>query len=115
MVNIGVVGEEYVVSKLREYHFNIVERNYRTSEGEIDIIASKGNTLFIVEVKTRQRPSGYHSETVSGFKQYKIRKTAYYWLNQQKHRWVGIRICIAVVLYDHESHRDSMKVFWYKM
>lgn len=39
---------------LRKKGYRILEENYRTSRGEIDIIASKGQTVVFTEVKTRK-------------------------------------------------------------
>ena len=47
-------GEEKAVEYLLNIGYNIVERNYRLREGEIDIIAEKDNTFFFIEVKTRK-------------------------------------------------------------
>jgi len=51
--SLGKVGEEKAVQFLKENKFKILERNYRTPFGEIDIIAQKSETLYFVEVKTR--------------------------------------------------------------
>lgn len=42
---------------LVEKGYRIRERNLRTSRGEIDIIAEQGETLVLVEVKTRRSNS----------------------------------------------------------
>ncbi len=49
---IGNKGEQLAAQFLLRKGFRILERNYRTSRGEIDIIAQKGRTLVFVEVKT---------------------------------------------------------------
>ncbi len=50
---IGKIGEELAVQYLEKQGYCIEEKNYRTSIGEIDIIASIKNELVFVEVKTR--------------------------------------------------------------
>lgn len=48
---IGKIGENIGVSFLVKHGFSVVERNYRTKYGEIDIVALKANKLRFVEVK----------------------------------------------------------------
>ena len=58
---IGNSGEQKSCDYLLNHGFSIVERNYRTKDGEIDIIAKTGEILVFVEVKTL--PSG-NAETL---------------------------------------------------
>jgi len=51
--NVGQSGEDIAVSFLRNRGYTIRGRNYRKRFGEIDIIASVGDTVVFVEVKTR--------------------------------------------------------------
>ena len=48
----GINGENKAAQYLLEKGYEIIERNYRTKTGEIDIIAKKAETLVFVEVKT---------------------------------------------------------------
>lgn len=50
---LGKKGEKLAVDFLLDKGYDIVERNYRFDKAEVDIIAQKGQTLAIVEVKTR--------------------------------------------------------------
>lgn len=50
---LGKKGEQLAVDFLIENHYTILERNYRFSKAEVDIIAKKDDTLAIIEVKTR--------------------------------------------------------------
>jgi putative endonuclease len=51
---IGQWGEAFAERFLSERGYLIVERNFRTPDGEIDIIAMKEGELVFVEVKTRR-------------------------------------------------------------
>ena len=51
---LGKSGERMASRFLRKKGYRILEENYRTSRGEIDIIASKGQTVVFTEVKTRK-------------------------------------------------------------
>ena len=50
---LGAAGERAAERFLRRQRYTIVERNYRTPAGEIDLIALDGPTVVFVEVKTR--------------------------------------------------------------
>ena len=79
---VGQKGEE-IASHIITHRFKmkIVERNYRTRIGEIDIIAREQNTLVFVEVKSRvSLTAGYPEESINEHKQSKIRKVALYYL-----------------------------------
>ena len=49
---VGDDGENRAVSYLLSKGFAIIERNWRTKGGEVDIIAFKNDILVFVEVKT---------------------------------------------------------------
>ncbi len=49
----GLLGEHTSVEYLRSKGYGILERNYSTKFGEIDVIAEKGETVVFVEIKAR--------------------------------------------------------------
>ncbi len=50
---LGRVGEDFACGYLVKNGYKIIERNYRKSWGELDIVAkAKDKTLVLVEVKT---------------------------------------------------------------
>ena len=49
---VGNDGENRAAAFLESKGFSIIERNWRTNRGEIDIIAFKNDTLVFIEVKT---------------------------------------------------------------
>lgn len=50
---IGAKGEQYAYEYLKKSGVEILERNWRCRQGEIDLIARDGRTIVFVEVKTR--------------------------------------------------------------
>ncbi len=49
----GALGEKLALDFLRKRGYAVVETNFRTNSGEIDIIARKGDFLVFVEVRTK--------------------------------------------------------------
>ena len=77
-LTIGKNTESYVSEYLKKNGFCVIERNYRSNVGEIDIIASKNRTISFVEVKkiVSSWDVSDISYKVSISKQYKIKRTA---------------------------------------
>ena len=78
----GAIGEEAVVKFLSSKNTEIVERNWRIREGEIDIIAlGSGGVFSFVEVKTRRTSAfGHPLEAINSEKSYRMQRLALAWL-----------------------------------
>ncbi|MCB9427112.1 MAG: YraN family protein [Flavobacteriales bacterium] len=50
---LGKYGEEEAVTFLQQKGYQILERNWRFQKAEVDIIATNGKVLAVIEVKTR--------------------------------------------------------------
>jgi putative endonuclease len=50
---LGKSGEEYACDYLQKKGFRILEKNWRHRNDEADLIAMHGDTLVVIEVKTR--------------------------------------------------------------
>jgi putative endonuclease len=55
--SLGHIGETLAGAYLKNKGYAILERNWRTPYGEIDIVASKNEAIVFVEVKSRASPS----------------------------------------------------------
>ena len=85
MNTLGKDGEDIAAAFLKKKGFRIIEKNYRTVFGEIDIIAQDRGVIVFVEVKTRSDIKfGYPFEAVNPKKRAKIRKVALCYLKKQK-------------------------------
>jgi len=81
----GAEGEAFAADYLVKNGYRILERNYRTSLGEIDIIARDGETLVFIEVKARSNARfGPPQLSVDHRKQLKITRVALAYLSQKK-------------------------------
>jgi putative endonuclease len=78
---VGRYGEDVAVRHLTEAGLEIVARNWRCPEGEIDIVARERGALVICEVKTRSTDRyGVPAEAVSRRKADRLRRLAALWL-----------------------------------
>ncbi|GAA3647451.1 YraN family protein [Microbacterium marinilacus] len=51
--DLGRAGEDRAAAHLAAHGYEILDRNWRCPEGEIDIVAARGTRVAAVEVKTR--------------------------------------------------------------
>ena len=95
----GAWGEELVATWYREHGYDIVARNWRCRQGEIDIIASSGSVLVICEVKTRANADfGSPASAVDVNKQQRLRRLAAHWLSENPNSRVSVRFDVAAVI-----------------
>ena len=68
--------------------FEILERNYQTRWGELDIVAFDGRTLVFCEVKTRRLApgAGHPFDALRRIKRARVRKMARSWLAARRQR-----------------------------
>lgn len=81
--NIGNKGENIAISYLLHKKHTILEKNFRTNFGEIDIISRYKNSIYIFEVKYRKNLEyGYGDNSITKSKINKITKTFEIWLTK---------------------------------
>ena len=74
---IGSEGERAAAEFLEARGYRILERNYRTRLGEIDLVAEEGRTLVFVEVKVRRNDRfGGPAAAITSAKQARIARLA---------------------------------------
>ena len=79
-VSIGALGEEAAALALKKKGYKIIERNYRSKMGEIDIIAKDGQYTCFVEVRLRKTNSfGSPADSINEGKRSRIIKTAQFY------------------------------------
>jgi putative endonuclease len=86
---LGACGEELAARHLAARGFEVVERNFRTRYGELDVVARDARYLVFCEVKTRIVTHAAGAQDVLGpfaaigpRKQRQVRAMAREWLSQ---------------------------------
>jgi len=86
----GRRGEDLAARRLERLGYTVIERNYRTRAGEIDLIAERSGTLVFCEVKALVVRSGgsgagpaYPLEAVGRAKRMQVRQLARRWLAER--------------------------------
>jgi putative endonuclease len=103
--SLGKDGEKQAAAALEAAGMKIIDRNYRSKTGEIDIIALDGETIVFAEVKAW---SAYGMEdlqySLDAKKQNKIIKTANYFLSEnRKYSNMAIRFDVIFVKNNKKS------------
>jgi putative endonuclease len=81
----GASGEDAAEKHLKTLGYKILERNYRTKMGELDIVASDGDTIVFVEVKSRRDTRfGAPELAVDARKQRQLTKAAWIYLTRTR-------------------------------
>lgn len=97
---LGNRGEDLAAAFLKKQGYKILERNYRTSLGEIDLICRHRGALVFIEVKTRTGARfGAAQDAVHPGKQARLRKLADYYLKQQRLGEVAVRFDVVGILW----------------
>ena len=95
----GDLGEEIARRYLAGKGYEIVESNYRTRRGELDLISRQKDTLVIVEVKLRRGTAyGTPLEAVTPRKQNAVRLMAEEYLSEKSPEFQSLRFDVVGIL-----------------
>jgi putative endonuclease len=99
--SLGAAGEARAAAWYRRRGYEIVARNWRCREGELDLVVRKGPVLAFVEVKTRRTAAfGAPVEAVTRDKQRRIRVLALRFLEGYPRRSRQLRFDVVSILGD---------------
>jgi putative endonuclease len=100
-LRLGAAGEDRAAAWYRRQGYEIVARNWRCRDGELDLICARGDELVVCEVKTRSSLAfGHPAEAVTRVKQVRIRGLAARWLAEGQAPFAPrtIRFDVAAIL-----------------
>ncbi len=106
---LGQKGERLAEAFLKKHSYSIISRGYRSSYGEIDLIARQGPVLCFIEVKTRMNSGfGRPEEALTRSKISKISRTALEYIRKNKLHGITVRFDVVAVSY--ESGRPELQL-----
>lgn len=104
----GDVGETSAAGFLRQKGFKIIQTNFKTKFGEIDIIAKDKDVIVFVEVKRRITLAyGRPIEAVDERKQRKIRQVAEFYLMLKKMAYADVRFDVIEIIDNKINHVEN--------
>ena len=96
---LGALGEALAAAWYEANGYEVVARNWRCREGELDLVVRKQRTIVFCEVKTRTTTAfGLPQEAVTHDKRQRIRQLAAIWLQTTPVRPRQIRFDVAAIL-----------------
>jgi putative endonuclease len=100
----GNFGERVAASHLESHGYQIVERNWSCRLGEIDLIASRGDDLVFVEVRSRKgRDFGAPEESITGRKRQHLLDTISAYMAEHPDSPPNQRIDLVVLELDRKG------------
>jgi len=110
-LTLGAWGEERAVEFLRCLGMDIVDLNFRTPVGEIDIIVKDRKNIIFVEVKTRRSNAfGTPQEAVGLRKQRQIIRTAQWYLQNNSKLKLQPRFDVIAILCQNGGEPEIMHI-----
>lgn len=96
----GRIGEQKAAVYLEDKGYKILERNFRSKLGEIDIVARDRDVVCFIEVRTRRGPGKKEEalSSVNGLKQYRLSKLAVSFLKNNNLWGAKARFDVVTVL-----------------
>jgi putative endonuclease len=105
--SLGRLGEQLAADHFERLGWQIVERNYQTRLGEIDIVAVDGDTLVFAEVKSCRLGRGQPWDSLHDRKRAQVRKVSGVWFNERAGTirfWEHVRFdAIGVLIDDRDA------------
>jgi putative endonuclease len=110
--DVGVAAESLAERELVRLGYRILERNFRSKQGEIDLVADDQGVVCFVEVRSRGRTDlGLPEETIGAEKRRRIARAAEHWLVAHA---ASERLCrFDVVAIDEDGvtlYRDAFRL-----
>lgn len=100
---LGAHGEALTAAWYVERGYEVLDRNWRCREGELDLVLGRDGLVVICEVKTRSSTRyGSPFEAVTHAKQVRLRRLAARWLRERADGPAGeVRFDVAGVVNNH--------------
>lgn len=107
-IGYGRQGEAQAKAYLEKKGYTILDMNFSTKIGELDLIARHGDLLVIVEVKRRRKTvHGYPREAVTPHKQRQIIRLTQWYIQKNQLHHMQVRFDVIEILGEHIEHIEN--------
>lgn len=112
-IAIGKWGEAQALKFMEEHGYALLQRNYRSPDGEIDLVMVKGRELVFVEVKTRSSNNfGPPEEAVDDEKLDHLDAAAEWYIDAHKEFSENWRLDVIAVI--GRPGNGTPEIVWYE-
>lgn len=108
----GQIGEGLAAKFLEKKGYKVVDKNFRTRFGEIDLIVKKSNVLIFVEVKCRIGGQGEPEWQINRKKISRVKKMAQAYLIKKSPDYEDLRIDVVCLVLSAKN--KIMRIKHYK-
>ena len=106
--SIGQLGEKKACKHIKKHGYKVVDKNFRTKFGEIDIVAIEDTTICFIEVKARSSSDyGSPEEFVTKKTQERLWKTASIYIDKNPPEFENYRFDVVAI----DLENDGIKIF----
>jgi putative endonuclease len=110
---LGRLGERLALEHYERLGFRLIERNYRTRVGEIDLVVCDQRTTVFAEVKTRRSGGLDPLLSITALKRRRMRALAAAWLVERpaRPRTAALRIDAVAIVVDERDRLVALEQF----
>lgn len=111
--DLGQLGEKIAADFLRNKGFSILNKNFHSHWGEIDIVARRNNTICFVEVKTRMGSSkGAPYEAINFYKKRSFKRAVQHYLLQNDFK--DYKLTMDMISIELNSDKKIEKILYFE-
>ncbi len=104
---LGAAGEDAVAAWYQAAGYEVLERNWRRREGELDLVLARDRVVVFCEVKTRSTDAfGAPVEAITHQKRQRVRVLAAKWLEESKAVVREVRFDVASVRWPRNERAE---------
>ncbi len=110
--SIGRLGEELAERFLQRKGYTIIEKNFHTRFGEIDIVARQNSAFIFVEVKTRTSTFfGSPEESITPYKQERWKKSVWVYCQTKNLHHKHLQFDVIAILLNRATRTATLRHF----
>lgn len=110
--HIGKIGEATACDYLLTQGYSLIQQNYHSKWGELDIICQKDKTIIFVEVKTKVGTlKGKPYEAITASKLSHLKRPIQYFLLDIKYKDFKYRLDVISIVLDTQNQVEELKHF----